>query len=131
MAAGKLLRYDQTRGYGFIAQDGGGEDVFVHANALQGDKFAFRPGALVEFEAHSGERGLNASTVRLVQAAPDSADDHFTGEDRLCDVLTGAEFGRSLVELFIDEVPSLTGAQMAQLRQGLVAFGRRHGWIDG
>ena len=38
MLTGKVIRFDDVRGYGFIAPDGGGEDVFVHANVLGDDK---------------------------------------------------------------------------------------------
>lgn len=146
MAAGRLLRYDHSKGYGFIAPDGGGEDVFVHANALHGDKFLFRPGSLVEFEVQEGERGLHASSVRVVESAhhesvphyePASASPRVSGgdglddDDNLCDVLTAGVFTGELTNLFIDEVPSLTGSQIAQLRQSLVKLGRQHGWIEG
>lgn len=47
---GKVLRFDDTRGYGFIVPDGGGEDVFVHANELLDEKVSYGAGTPVEFE---------------------------------------------------------------------------------
>ena len=66
MRTGKVIRFDEVRGYGFIAPDGGGEDVFVHANVLGDDKYVFGPGLRVEFEATDGDRGPKAYTVNLL-----------------------------------------------------------------
>lgn len=60
MLTGKVVRFDEVRGYGFIAPDGGGEDVFVHANVLGDDKYVFGPGLRVEFEVSDGDRGPKA-----------------------------------------------------------------------
>jgi CspA family cold shock protein len=67
MLTGKVLSFDEVRGYGFIAPDGGGEDVFVHANVLGDDKYVFVPGLRVEFEASDGDRGPKAYAVRLLR----------------------------------------------------------------
>jgi CspA family cold shock protein len=66
MLTGKVIRFDEMRGYGFIAPDGGGEDVFVHANVLGDDKYVFGPGLRVEFEATDGDRGPKAYSVHLL-----------------------------------------------------------------
>ncbi|WP_345034392.1 cold shock domain-containing protein [Kutzneria kofuensis] len=42
MATGRVLRFDDVRGFGFIAPDSGSEDVFVHANDLSEDKSVFK-----------------------------------------------------------------------------------------
>jgi CspA family cold shock protein len=69
---GKILRFDETRGYGFIAPDTGGEDVFLHANALTGEKHDYQSGVPVEFEVLESDRGLKAMSVRIIRdpAAP-------------------------------------------------------------
>jgi cold shock protein len=72
MLTGKVVRFDEVRGYGFIAPDGGGEDVFVHANVLGDEKYVFGPGLRVGFEASDGDRGPKAHAVRLLRG-PDPA----------------------------------------------------------
>ena len=91
---GKILRFDEIRGYGFIAPDDGGEDVFMHANDLRDNKHLFRPGIKVEFEVEDGERGLKAAEVRLAG------------------------------------VPSLTAAQITQVRRRLVELAQAHNWVE-
>jgi CspA family cold shock protein len=66
MLTGKIVQFDDMRGYGFIAPDKGGEDVFVHANVLGDEKHIFCPGLPVEFEVTEGDRGLKAHAVRIV-----------------------------------------------------------------
>lgn len=70
MATGKILRFDEIRGYGFIAPDAGGEDVFLHANALLAEKHQYHPGVPVEFDVIEGERGLKATAVRVIKGRP-------------------------------------------------------------
>jgi len=67
MLTGKVVQFDDMRGYGFIAPDKGGEDVFVHANVLADDKLLFVPGLPVEFEVTEGDRGLKAYAVHVLR----------------------------------------------------------------
>ncbi|MGN5381393.1 cold-shock protein [Streptomyces lasalocidi] len=55
------------RGYGFIAPEQGGEDVFLHVNDLLIPESSVRSGLSVEFEIENGGRGLKASSVRFAQ----------------------------------------------------------------
>lgn len=73
MAAGKVVKFDQARGFGFIAPDGGGEDVFLHVNDLRMSESEVRPGVLVEFDVDEGGRGLKASNIRLVEGQGSAA----------------------------------------------------------
>lgn len=147
MAVGKVLRFDETRGYGFIAPDSGGEDVFLHANDLRDEKYLIRPGVAVEFDLEEGDRGLKASAVRVLERAPRrtvaapaktvegariTVAKATTGEDDdgLCDVLSADEFRGELTELLIEEVPSLTGSQITLIRQRLVRLAQTHGWVE-
>jgi CspA family cold shock protein len=58
--------YNEAKGFGFIGVEGG-EDVFVHYNAIQANGLRTLPeGAAVEFEAVRGKKGLQAEDVRLV-----------------------------------------------------------------
>ena len=63
MARGKVKWFNDAKGYGFIEQEGG-EDVFVHFSAIQMDGFkTLVEGQEVEFEIHTGEKGLHAANV--------------------------------------------------------------------
>jgi cold shock CspA family protein len=65
MAVGKVVKFDETRGFGFIAPRGGSEDVFLHVNDLLIPESLVRPGIMVEFDIDEGERGLKASNISL------------------------------------------------------------------
>ncbi|MEV4583290.1 cold shock domain-containing protein [Nonomuraea jabiensis] len=69
MVAGRVVRFDSTRGYGFIAPENGSEDVFLHVNDLLIPESYVRSGLAVEFEVESGGRGLKASSIRLAAGA--------------------------------------------------------------
>ncbi|WP_007468638.1 cold-shock protein [Segniliparus rugosus] len=72
MSSGKLVHFDAVRGFGFVAPDVGGEDVFIHVNDFEEaivDERLLRPGAVLEFEVERGGRGLKAVNVRFVREA--------------------------------------------------------------
>lgn len=63
MPRGRVKWFNDHKGYGFIEQEDG-EDVFVHFSVIQMDGFKTLPeGAEVEFEAVSGDKGLQATRV--------------------------------------------------------------------
>ena len=67
MANGKVKWFNETKGFGFIEQDGG-EDVFVHFSEIQEAGFkTLAEGQEVEFEVVQGEKGPKA--VNVVKAA--------------------------------------------------------------
>ncbi|MFE2353518.1 cold-shock protein [Streptomyces parvulus] len=145
MAVGRVVRFDGVRGYGFIAPEGGGEDVFLHANDLLIPETSVRTGAWVEFEVEEGDRGLKASSVQLADgagpahAAPplspapvrSTMPSFHEAEEPTCDVLRAAEFSHEMTELMLSTAPSLSGEQILRLRQRLVEYGRKHGWVEG
>ena len=63
MAEGTVKWFNDAKGYGFIAQDGG-EDIFVHHSAIQADGFkTLEEGARVTFEIVDGPKGKAAENV--------------------------------------------------------------------
>ena len=64
MASGTVKWFNEAKGYGFIEQEGG-EDVFVHYSAIQGDGFkTLAEGERLEFDIVRGPKGLQAANVR-------------------------------------------------------------------
>ena len=65
MATGTVKWFNDAKGFGFITQDGGGEDVFVHHTAINMDGFrTLAEGQRVEFEVARGPKGMQAQNVR-------------------------------------------------------------------
>ncbi|MDT4959310.1 MAG: cold shock protein [Pseudonocardiales bacterium] len=66
MAQGTVKWFNNEKGYGFIAVDGG-EDVFVHYSAIEGDGYrSLEEDQRVEFQVAQGAKGPQAEAVRIV-----------------------------------------------------------------
>ena len=65
MAKGKIKWFDNEKGYGFIVQDEGGNDLFVHHSVTDG--YLLQEGDSVEFEIGEGLKGPCAVQVKKVQ----------------------------------------------------------------
>ncbi|MBO0804754.1 MAG: cold shock domain-containing protein [Nocardiopsaceae bacterium] len=149
-----MLQFDRERGYGFVAADDGGEDVFLHSSVFDGDPYELAPGIRVEFKIMEGDRGRKAFAAHLVPdgsgsdgpgsgdgPAPsphavkqpvsrDPAENHAPDDEQMCDVLSPTELGQELTELMLASVPTLTGQQITEVRQSMLDCARKHGWID-
>ena len=65
---GRVKWFNNAKVYGFIGQDGGGPDVFVHFSAVQTEGYkSLQEGDLVEFEIVQGQKGPQAENVTRVQ----------------------------------------------------------------
>jgi len=68
MAQGTVKWFDSDKGYGFIAVEGGGADVFVHFSALKMSGYkSLEDGQRVEFEITQGPKGQQAEQVRVLR----------------------------------------------------------------
>lgn len=65
MSTGTVKWFNDSKGYGFIAQDGGGPDVFVHQSQIQMPGYrTLAENQKVEFDIQQGPKGPQAANVR-------------------------------------------------------------------
>ena len=63
MKQGTVKFFNETKGFGFITPEAGGQDVFVHSSGLIDE---IRENDNVEFEVENGRKGLNAVNVKVI-----------------------------------------------------------------
>jgi cold shock protein len=67
MATGTVKWFNSSKGFGFIAPDSGGEDVFAHFSAIQVQGFkTLAENQRVSFDVTSGPKGKQAANIHLV-----------------------------------------------------------------
>ncbi len=65
MATGTVKWFNDSKGFGFITPDGGGEDLFAHFSAITMDGFkTLTEGQKVQFEITQGPKGKQASNIK-------------------------------------------------------------------
>lgn len=153
MTNGKVVHFDTQRGFGFLAPDAGGEDVFLHVNDIGFDESALRPGTAVTFDIEKGDKGLKAVNVEVVGGAPaassgprrDNRDhrdnrgdrgdrrEHAPRRDAAPRAAAGAldmqSFVDELTELLLDSSDDLTAGQIIEIRQRIADFAFSRGWV--
>lgn len=73
-AKGKVKWFSNVKGYGFIEQDGGGQDVFVHYSSVKNDGYkTLDEGDVVTFEITEGQKGPQAANVVKEEKAQEAA----------------------------------------------------------
>ncbi len=66
MARGTVKWFNDSKGFGFIEQEGGGEDVFVHHSAIDAEGYrSLKEGQVVEYEISQEPKGLRAASVKI------------------------------------------------------------------
>ena len=63
MSKGTVKFFNESKGFGFITEEGTNKDYFVHVSGLVDD---IREGDNVEFELQEGKKGLNAVNVKVI-----------------------------------------------------------------
>lgn len=65
MAIGTVKWFNDSKGFGFITPEAGGEDLFAHFSAIQGQGFkTLKEGQRVSFDITAGPKGQQASNIR-------------------------------------------------------------------
>ncbi|WP_039739011.1 cold-shock protein [Saccharomonospora halophila] len=141
MVTGKVVRFDEFKGYGFAAPDNGGEDVFVHVNDLLFDKALVAPGVRLSFDIEEGDRGLKASRIRLAEReehppagtaeefAEDEVDTDGPGAVAEGVSVTRKQYLDEITELLLDAAPTATAEDIVGIRRRLLRSAVDHGWV--
>lgn len=117
--AGKIVRYNAERCFGWIKPDVSGPDLFLHVTSLaEGENPAdLVKDTRVTFETANEGRGPKAVNVHIMKAVVATELDN-----EECDVLAPEEFSA--------EVDKIMERHLAAARADLLSFARSHNWVD-
>lgn len=142
---GRVVSFDRIKGYGFVAPETGGEDVFIHVNDLYSDKDLLTTGSIVEFRLEEGDRGPKASAVSVIRTASPHGSSVVPGPDHAVrpaphsaavenddtvEVLTNDELMHELTEALLRVEPELTSRQIIDIRKRFAQIAHKHAWAD-
>jgi CspA family cold shock protein len=128
VATGRVIRFDEVKGYGFITPTDGSEDVFVHANELTNRGARVTTGTLVEFRVIDSERGPKAYDVKIIEEG--TSHSQSVPEDEVFEIFSEADFVHQITELLLSAAPQLSGSTILEIRGAIVPFARKNGWIE-
>ncbi len=67
MASGTVKWFNDSKGFGFITPENGGDDLFAHFSAIQSSGFkTLKEGQRVSFDVTTGPKGQQASNIRPI-----------------------------------------------------------------
>ena len=137
MDTGRIVQLNHARGFGFIAPDGGGDDVFLHVEQLNGSVSAVSIGTRVRFERIEGQRGYKALDVTVLDEPSGGSPSRRTtvGEpsdvdEDLSEVISTRQYGREITDVLIGSCPDMTVAQIVRVRNLLSESARQRGWLE-
>jgi cold shock protein len=140
---GKIQQLDPHTGYGFIEPDDGSAKVAVHADGGVSRELA--PGTAVRFSILQGIRGPTAYNVTILVAKPrassstcdvrnPSSPAHYRqcrwGHRRAGHIVCRRDYEDEITELLISKVPSITAAQIREVRDSLRSDAIQRRWLE-